>query len=71
MNAQTARTIQRVGYLLGPGLLVGTMFWIAFAEQKSWGILMGILAIVITKYVYVTLPDRLNADPSVERGEKP
>ena len=62
MNASKARVIQKVGYILGPVLLVGTMFWIALAEQKSWGILMGVLAIVLIKYVYVTLPDRLNDD---------
>ena len=52
---------------LAIGLILGTMFCIALLENKSWGILMGIGAIVVTKYVYVTIPARLEessqADP--------
>ena len=70
MNVKNARLIQKIGYILGPVLLVGTMFVIALAEQKSWGILMGILAIVVIKYVYVTLPNRLNPDSSAEGPEQ-
>ena len=70
MNAKTARTVQVVGYFLGPLLLVGTMFWIALAEQKSWGILMGLVAVVLIKYVYVTLPDRLNDESAGEGTDR-
>lgn len=44
---------------LAMGLILGTMFWIALAEDKSWGILMGIAAILVTKWVYVTVPGQL------------
>ncbi|MEE2681985.1 MAG: hypothetical protein VX641_06390 [Planctomycetota bacterium] len=70
MNAKTARNVQVVGYFLGPLLLVGTMFWIALAEQKSWGILMGVVAVVLIKYVYVTLPDRLHDESAGERTDR-
>ena len=70
MNIQTARRIQRVGYIIGPVLLVGTMFWIALAEQKAWAILLGVLSVVVIKYVYVTLPDRLNTESSAEGSDQ-
>jgi hypothetical protein len=46
------------------------MFWIALAEQKAWAILLGVLSVVVIKYVYVTLPDRLNTESSAEGSDQ-
>ena len=59
-----------LGHVAAAGLLVGAMFWIAFAEEKSWAILLGVGAILVTRYVYVTLPDRLTSEETPEEGDE-
>ncbi|MAJ47117.1 MAG: hypothetical protein CMJ57_07315 [Planctomycetaceae bacterium] len=70
MSAGDHRLTLILGHVAAAGLLVGAMFWIALAEQKSWAILLGVGAILVTRYVYVTLPERLASDDAPEENDE-
>ena len=69
MTPERKRLILILGHVVAAGLLVGAMFWIALAKEKSWAILMGVGAILVNRYVYVTLSDRMDGTDASSDGE--
>ena len=59
-----------LGHVGAALLLEGAMFRIAFAEHKSWAILLGVGAILVTRYLYVTLPERLAGEDPPNEGDE-
>ena len=69
MTSGSNRLVLILGHVVAAGLLVGAMFWIALAEEKSWAILLGAGAILVNRYVYVTLSDRMEGADAPSDGE--
>jgi hypothetical protein len=65
-----ARMIQAAAYLLGGALLLGAFLFMGFSGFRSLAIVLALVAVVIARYLYVTLPERLNPtdNPEDEAG---
>ena len=60
MTPPRARRIELIAYLLGGTLLLGAFLFLGFSGFRSLAILAALVAVVIARYLYVTLPDRLD-----------
>ena len=42
--------------MLGAALLVGAAVWIGFAENKSWAMVLAMVALILARTLYVGTP---------------
>ena len=66
MIESRARTIELIAYLLGGALVLGAFLFLGFSGFRSLAIVAALVAVVIARYLYVTLPDRLEPTDNPE-----
>ena len=56
MNGSTSRARRIAALTLGALLLVGAAVWIGVAENKSWAMLLAMVALILARTLYVGSP---------------
>ena len=56
MSDSTSRLGRIAALILSALLLVGAALWIGFAENKSWAMLLAIVALILARTLYVGVP---------------
>lgn len=64
------RRIEAIAYLLGGALILGAFLFLGFSGVRSLAIVVALVAVVIARYLYVSLPERLERtdNPQDETG---
>ena len=56
MSDSTSRLGRIAALILSALLLVGAALWIGFAENKSWAMLLAMVALILARTLYVGVP---------------
>jgi hypothetical protein len=72
VTGSRARTTVLIAYLLAGALVLGAFLFLGFSGFRSLAIGAALVAVVIARYLYVNLPDRLGHtdNPEDEAGIK-
>ncbi len=63
-----SRRIEVIAYLLGGALVLGAFLFLGFSGTRSLAIVVALVAVVIARYLYVSLPERLDRTDNPQDG---
>lgn len=68
MTKSGSRRIEVIAYLLGGALVLGAFLFLGFSGARSLAIVVALVAVVIARYLYVSLPERLDRTDNPQDG---